>query len=139
MHQGAISKLRKHQMQAHWLLQAAGQSQHFLWSVCEMVPPPSLVSPGFPVCVVLSKLKQGTSGKNHCSFVPSFRCLFLASARVTVYSNHRMFGIRLVSRIRKNSEIGHAAILGKSGVSNSCVKINQATAMILPATPPFIT
>ena len=31
---------------------------------------------------------------------------YLASARVTVYSNQRTLGIRLVSRIRKNSEIG---------------------------------
>lgn len=30
----------------------------------------------------------------------------LASARVTVYSNQSTLGMRLVSRIRKNSEIG---------------------------------
>lgn len=31
---------------------------------------------------------------------------YLASDRVTVYSNHKMLGIRLVSRTRKYSEIG---------------------------------
>lgn len=31
---------------------------------------------------------------------------YLASARVTVYSNQRTLGMRLVSRIRKNSETG---------------------------------
>lgn len=31
---------------------------------------------------------------------------YLASALVTVYSNHRMLGMRLVSRIKKNSEMG---------------------------------
>lgn len=76
---------------------------------------------------------------SHCSFVPSLRCLFLASALVTVYSNHRMLGMRLVSLIKKNSEAGHAAILGNKGVKISCVNANQAMAMMLPATPPYKT
>ena len=41
-----------------------------------------------------------------CGPVPATRSTHLASARVTVYSNQRTLGMRLVSRIRKNSEIG---------------------------------
>lgn len=37
---------------------------------------------------------------------PSDCSTHLASARVTVYSNQSTLGMRLVSRIRKNSEIG---------------------------------
>lgn len=102
MHQGAISKLRKHQMQAHWLLQAAGQSQHFLWSVCEMVPPPSLVSPGFPVCVVLSKLKQATSGKITAVLFPAFVVCFL------------LLLVLLCTQTTECSELGLCPGLGKT-------------------------
>lgn len=35
---------------------------------------------------------------------------YLASDLVTVYSNQRMLGIRLVSRTRKNSDIGLSAV-----------------------------
>lgn len=84
-------------------------------------------------------LPPPVSISSHCSFVPSLRCRFLASALVTVYSNHRMFGIRLVSRIKRNSEIGHAAILGNSGVRISCVKANHAMAITHPTTPPYAT
>lgn len=39
----------------------------------------------------------------------------------------------------QNTETYHAAILGKRGVRISCVKANQAMAMMLPATPPYRT
>lgn len=130
MHQGASSLAAK----AEQRLSGFGYGPClFLWSVCKKAPCCSQVS------ALVCRLCYSAPWSRHCSFVPSLRCLFLASALVTVYSNHRMLGMRLVSRIKKNSEIGHAAILGKRGVRISCVKANQAMAMMLPATPPYRT
>lgn len=88
----------------------------------------------FVYVVLKSSFKRSCA--DHWSFVPSFRCLFLASDLVTVYSNHKMLGIRLVSRTRKYSDIGQAAILGNNGVSTSCVKKNHIMPIVQPATPP---
>lgn len=98
---------------------------HFVFNYCECVY----------VCVPLQP-STPIHKRHHWSFVPSFRCLFRASERVTVYSNQRMLGIRLVSRTRKYSDSGQAAILGNNGVSTSCVKKNQITLIVQPATPP---
>lgn len=127
--------------------------------------------PAFVVCFCARKIKKHT-----ILFITKWitcyslfriwdlkvKVLYLASDLVTVYSNHRMLGMRLVSLTRKNSEIGlrkqsqtsrripaglilrtrksaycyQAAILGKTGVSTSWVIKNHTTPITIPATPP---
>lgn len=69
---------------------------------------------------------------------------FLERARlsclVAVYSKKRMFGIKLVSRMSRSSEIFHETIRGKTnGVRITCTNVNQSTPKTVPIIDPTMT